>query len=405
MVNASGANGHYNGTRPPDEVLELALHAYAQKSLSLTQRLDYLLKDYGYKISVSALKRLNRKFKVQTVKKPPLVHIASTLIAEAITNNVSSCNGPQTIQNQISRQDGIKIPRDMVRHLMADIDPDGAEARFPGRRRQPKQRGHLTDTGIYYEIHFDGHEKLNFKALRMGPVGIDIYGSRCHSSSKMIKFLVVPNARCSSTVGHYYLDLVEENGVFVQATVDGGSETGELYAAHVALRQHCMPDISIDTAPPFVAFPSTDNIPIETSWHLFTNYVGLDIKQILLLGKSLSYFNPGFLLHINLFNWLWPKIVQLCLDDFVDHWNNHKIRTQHDKLLPSGVSPNYICDFPEQFGLTKFGEPAPQHAECYRWVSDEFDTKAWEVYGQIGSPKLILTDGWTIFCEMLPRFD
>jgi hypothetical protein len=57
------------------------------------------------------LKRLNRQFKVKTVKKPPPVHIASTLIAEAITNNVSSRNGPQTIQNQISRQDGIKIPR------------------------------------------------------------------------------------------------------------------------------------------------------------------------------------------------------------------------------------------------------------------------------------------------------
>jgi hypothetical protein len=135
---------------------------------------------------------------------------------------------------------------------MSDIDPDGAEARFPGRRHQPKKRGHLTDTGVYFELHFDGHEKLNFKALRMGPVGIDIYGSRCHSSSKMVKFLVVPNSRCSSTVGHYYLDLVEKNGgvycllvlssvltlgaVFVQATVDGGSETGELYAAHIALR-------------------------------------------------------------------------------------------------------------------------------------------------------------------------
>ncbi|KAJ7853167.1 hypothetical protein B0H14DRAFT_2213070, partial [Mycena olivaceomarginata] len=96
---------------------------------------------------------------------------------------------------------------------------------------------------------------------------------------------------------------------------------------------------------------STDNIPIESSWHLFTNYVGLDIKQILLLGKSLNYFNPGFPQHVNLFNWLWPKIVQLCLDDFVDHWNTHKIRTQRGKLLPSGVSPNYICDFPERFGL------------------------------------------------------
>ncbi|KAJ6529387.1 hypothetical protein B0H19DRAFT_898008, partial [Mycena capillaripes] len=86
----------------------------------------------------------------------------------------------------------------------------------------------------------------------------------------------------------------------------------------------------------------------------------------------------------DLFNWLWPKIIQFSLDDLVDYWNNHNIHTQHNKLLPSGVSPNYICDFPERFGHTHFGAPAPQHLvdalrenipkcceECYRWVSDE----------------------------------
>ncbi|KAJ7315803.1 hypothetical protein DFH08DRAFT_715290, partial [Mycena albidolilacea] len=289
---------------------------------------------------------------------------------------------------------------------------------FPGRRRQPKQRGHLTDTGVYYEVHFDGHEKLNFKALRMGPIGIDIYVSRCHSSRKMIKFLAVPNARCSSTVGHYYLDLVEEHGIFVQATVDGGSETGELYAAHVALRSHCMPGTSFEDAPPFVALKSTVNIPIESSWHLFTNYVALDIKQILLLGKSNNYFMPGSQLHIDLFNWVWPKIIQASLDNFVEYWNNHKIRTQHNKLLPSGFSPNFICDFPERFGLTHFGVPVSTdlvealrenipktREECYRWVSDEFDMKALEIYNHIGAPKFILTDGWTIYCQMLPYFD
>ncbi|KAJ7349578.1 hypothetical protein DFH08DRAFT_696351, partial [Mycena albidolilacea] len=368
-------------------------------------------------ISVSTLKTHTRNFNVPTVKKPPPDHIAATLIADVMTNNVSSRNGPCTIQSQISLQDDTKIPRDTVRRLMADIDPDGAEARFPGRRRQPKQRGHLTDTGVYYKLHFDGHEKHNFKALRMGPVRIDIYGSRCHSSSKMVKFLAVPNARCSSTVGHYYLDLVEEHGVFVQATVDGGSETGELYAAHVALRQHCMPDISVDDATPFVALKSTDNIPIESSWYLFTNYVGLDIKQILLLGKSHNYFDSAYQLHIDLFNWLWPKIIQLTLDNFLDYWNNHKIRTQRNKLLPSGFSPNYICDFPERFGLTHFGVAAPQpfidalrqnipktRKECYR-VPDEFDAKASEVYAQIGEPKFVLTNGWTIFCQMLPHFN
>ncbi|KAJ7105543.1 hypothetical protein C8R44DRAFT_942644, partial [Mycena epipterygia] len=369
-----------------------------------------LLKDFEYKIGLSTLKKLNHQFNVPTVKKPPPEHIASTLVAAVTISNVSSRNGPRTVQNKISLQDGTKIPR------------------------SDKQRGHLTDTGIYYELHFDGHEKLNFKALRMGPVGIDIYGSHCHSSSKMVKFLVVPNARCTSTIGHYYLDLVEKHGgksypsfkwcctyflhqVFVQATVDGGSETGELYAAHIAPRHQCMPEIPLEVAPGFVALKSTDNIPIESSWNLFTNYVGLDIKQILLMGKSLNYFNSAQPFHIDLFNWLWPKIVQVSLDDFVEYWNNHKIRTQRNKQLPSGFSPNYIYDFPDKFGLTYFGVPAPQdlvdalrenipknRKECYRWVSDEFEVKAWEAYYTIGAPKFVLTEGWTIFCQMLPHF-
>ncbi|KAJ7247991.1 hypothetical protein C8J57DRAFT_1522554 [Mycena rebaudengoi] len=50
MVNDSGANGHYNGTRPPDDVLSAILHDYSRKSLSLQQQLDYFLKDFRYKI-------------------------------------------------------------------------------------------------------------------------------------------------------------------------------------------------------------------------------------------------------------------------------------------------------------------------------------------------------------------
>ncbi|KAJ7703470.1 hypothetical protein B0H14DRAFT_3099849 [Mycena olivaceomarginata] len=405
MGNNSGANGHYNGTRPPDD-LSLALHEYSRTSLSLNAQLDYLLKDYNYKIGLSTLKKLNRQFKVPTVKKPPPDHIATTLVAESSMNNVSSRNGPNTFGikfhcGMVQRFHG----GDTVRHIMAEIDPDGAETRFPpGRKRQPKQRGHLTDTGVYYELHFDGHEKLNFKALRMGPVGIDIYGSRCHSSSQMVKFMAVPNAHCSSTVGHYYLDLVEKHG--------------ELYACHVVMRWATVYAGALTAGGTcLVALKSTDNIPIESSWHLFTNYVGLDLKEIILLGKSQSYFNPAFPLHIDLFNWLWPKIVQYSLDDFVDYWNNHKIRTQRNKALPSGVSPKFICDFPERFGLTHFGTPAPQdlidtlhqnipksREECYRWVSDEFEVRVSEIYDHIEAPKLAPTEGWTIFCQMLPHF-
>ncbi|KAJ7934887.1 hypothetical protein B0H13DRAFT_2305344 [Mycena leptocephala] len=264
-----------NGKVPLTVSLALLCMTMQEEVFKLAQRLDYLLKDFGYKISYSTLKALNRKFRVDMVKKPPPEHIASTLIGEVMMNNVSSRNGPRTIQTQISLQNGIKIPRDMVRRLMADIDPDGAEARFPGHRRQSKVRGHLTDTGVHYELHFDGHEKLNFKALRTDGI-----------------------------CWHRYLRLTlpfkQQNGQLqnMVATVDGGSETGELYAAHVALRQHVMPYISVDDAPLLVAMKSTDNIPIESSWHLFTNYIGLDIKQIILLGKSLNYLNSFLPLHM-----------------------------------------------------------------------------------------------------------
>ncbi|KAJ7811825.1 hypothetical protein B0H14DRAFT_3150621 [Mycena olivaceomarginata] len=119
----------------------------------------------------------------------------------------------------------------------------------------------------------------------------------------------------------------------------------------------------------------------------------------------------------DLFNRLWPKIIQLALDNFLDYWNN-QICTQRNKLLLSGFSPNYICDFPEKFGLTHFGVAAPQpfidalrqnipktRKECYRWVPDEFDAKASEVYVQIGEQKFVLTNGWTIFGQMLPNFN
>jgi hypothetical protein len=69
---------------------------------------------------------------------------------------------------------------DTVRQIMFDNNPDGADIRFPGNKK-PIQRGRLTGTGIMEEIHADGHEKLNRKALQMGSVGMDIYAFRDHT--------------------------------------------------------------------------------------------------------------------------------------------------------------------------------------------------------------------------------
>src|ERR1700742_4696207 len=48
--------------------------------------------------------------------------------------------------------------------------------------------------------------------------------------------------------------------------------------------------------------------------------------------------------------WLWPPIMQKELDKFVHFANNRRMRKQKDKVLPSGVTPDFAYTFPDQFG-------------------------------------------------------
>jgi hypothetical protein len=70
---------------------------------------------------------------------------------------------------------------------------------------------------------------------------------------------------------------------------------------------------------------------------------------------------------------------------------------------------------PGDYGLENLAIPVAQEAidelrtlidtsreEAYRWVSDEFDALASEVYIQLGCPKLEALSGWAIFNAMAP---
>ncbi|TFK91925.1 hypothetical protein K466DRAFT_481728 [Polyporus arcularius HHB13444] len=124
----------------------------------------------------------------------------------------------------------------MTRTIMAQNDPLGFDLRYRAARA-PIPRGVLTSRGLNHEGSADGHEKFSSLALQMGPVGFGIYAFREKLSGRMLHGACVPNARKSSTVAHVYFDMVSSHGkIFRQLTVDHGSETGDMYAAHVALR-------------------------------------------------------------------------------------------------------------------------------------------------------------------------
>ncbi|KAJ7937963.1 hypothetical protein B0H13DRAFT_1851916 [Mycena leptocephala] len=91
---------------------------------------------------------------------------------------------------------------------------------------------------------------------------------------------------------------------------------------------------------------SSDNIPIEALWSYFLKYTGHDSMAAILLGKTENYMNVANELHIDLFHWLWSRIVQNAVNQF-----------RSNKYLPSGVAPEEVFQHPENFGLRHAGIP------------------------------------------------
>ncbi|KAJ7157498.1 hypothetical protein C8R46DRAFT_909396 [Mycena filopes] len=407
---------------PPDDELREILHEFERKSLSHELRLRYLQEKHHIKIGSTKLKALNRKFNVPSSRKFRAVEEATEAIADIISRDVYQGQGPDTVKKIASLRLNLTIPRDFVRTTMKGlVGQKPSDMRRPGRGRGPKIRTALNAIGIFQEIHVDGHEKLGEKALRMGPgIGIDIYGMRDHVG-KILLLKVVPNSRLSDTVGHLFLDMVSDfQATSVQVTFDGGSELGWLAAFQTTLRceEVFAPELSADEWRPVVAVKSTSNITIESAWSYDRQFNGRTLRAVIEEGRI--HLIPGDLLHRHkfsrsLFRWLWSQIVQIGLDEFVDYFNNKKTRKQHGRILPSGVAPNVVFDMPANYGLENLAIPVTQVAldelrslvetpreDAFRWVSDEFDGVAREVYVSMGSPKLEALSGWTIFNAMAP---
>ncbi|KAJ7333998.1 hypothetical protein DFH08DRAFT_750059 [Mycena albidolilacea] len=415
MVNPTGSNGTDNGVFPPDTELRKILFDYARRSLRLNLRLRYLERDHQITIGLTKLKALNRQFDVPTARKFKAVEEATSAIADIIARDVHQSQGPDTVKKVMSLRLNLTVPRAFVRSTMKGlVGQCPSDMRMPGRGKGPKQRSALNAIGIFQEIHTDGHEKLGEKALQMGSgIGIDTYGMRDHVG-KVLWLVVIPNSRLSDTIGHVFLDMVSKYGaISVQVTFDGGSELGWLAAFQTTLREVFAPDLSAEEWKPVVAVKSTSNIPIESTWSYDRKFNGRSMRDILEEGRI--HLIPGDVVHRELFRWLWPKIVQIGLDEFVDYFNNKKTRKQRGRILPSGVAPNVVFDMPGDYGLENLAIPVAQEAidelrtlidtsreEAYRWVSDEFDAFASEVYIQLGCPKLEALSGWAIFNAMAP---
>ncbi|KAL0566681.1 hypothetical protein V5O48_015325 [Marasmius crinis-equi] len=434
--NPKGKNQYHNGTKPSDEVLQTKLMQYAAESLTHREMLQGLSSELDYHISDRKLSNLLRELKIPTVhlaSKRMTPEMQSMLVTEKLADDPYHRKGPNTIKSLL-HQEGTPLPRDVVRRIQKDTQgPMAAYNRAPGRKAGQITRTKVLLLGPFQEIHCDGHEKLYSAALDMGGVGIGIYLFR-QKVGKIEMLVAVPDARRADIVGHLHLDLVEQCGyrIALQMTVDGGSETGEMYAQHTALRAIYSPQEfnDLEQWPPYVALPSTRNIIAEAMWAYMRKHTGKDLQQLIKEGASNGYFSPHNPVHRDLFHWLWSRIVQACLDKFTQYWNNHKTRANTKSDYPSGTSPNHVMRCPRDFnlrddlgvavdpeGVNALRGRLPPRQEMFRWTTlQEFDIRAQVVYETVANsiqprpPKLedgikAALRGWEVFSHMSPLLE
>ncbi|KAF8156751.1 hypothetical protein B0H34DRAFT_808164 [Crassisporium funariophilum] len=214
--------------------------------------------------------------------------------------------------------------------------------------------------------------------------------------------VTVPNNRLATTIGHVHLNCVEKYlAIPITSVVDKGSEVGFSFANQTALRTTYAPDIDVVSYPP-----------------MLQNTTGRNFADIVRSGLHDGIYNPNHELHVNLFKWLWPRILQVQLDVFVEFWNNHRIRFQSKKSNVSGTTPRQAFTVPQLFGgkdcrivvdqttIDALRAEIPVSCEdAMRWVDDEFAFQAQVVYEAIGSPTLVPLSGWTIFAQLLHELD
>ncbi|KDQ58206.1 hypothetical protein JAAARDRAFT_57951 [Jaapia argillacea MUCL 33604] len=292
-----------------------------------------------------------------------------------MSNNPSCTHSPQLIKEWIAFDMGIHLTRDSIMEEMQLLDPDG----FALLVLRPN-----------HEWSGDGHNKLNC-------IGFLIW------VGKWLGAWVVPNNWLKLSIAYIYLSLMLKlSGVPIQMTTGCGLETTMVYSFGGALWEAFASDL------PLTELPAHRFL---CRWLCLRIEFGEDVKLFWNVGKDI--YNPSNPCEYELVQWLWSTLIQKELDKQMERFNNHKIRYDKNKLLPSGVSPNVAYSLYDQFSGQQCLQPVNRNLICQlmdelggedliQFVSVKYATCTTAVFDSLSFGMLTFQNVWEVFLEMLP---
>ena len=214
--------------------------------------------------------------------------------------------GYRALNQKLRTEHNVQVPRHLVYNMIAELDPEGLEARSLQRRKK-KLRGQFTSEGPLWVASLDGHDKLCGFQNSTFPLGV--YGC-IDTFSRKILFLFVCHSNWNPLiVGKMYLRYLFETEMLPRnLRVDRGTETGKMASIDVyLLNKH---EVMNDPTDAIIYGPSTSN-EIERWWRELHECLEKFFKEQLTMLLRRREYDPHSALDRQLLAYVFIPVVQL----------------------------------------------------------------------------------------------
>ena len=207
--------------------------------------------------------------------------------------------GYRAMHQKLRTERNVLVPCHLVYNVMAELDPEGLEARNLQRKKK-KVKGHFTSEGPLWLVSLDGHDKLCGYQNSTFPLGV--YADIDTFSRKILFLFVCYSNSNPLVIGKMYLRYPFESQMLPRnLRVDRGTETGKMATIHAfLLNQHGIMDDPTDS---IIYGPSTSN-KIERWWRELHEILEKFFKEQLVTLLRGREYDPHVALHRQLLNCL-----------------------------------------------------------------------------------------------------
>ncbi|KAL4241014.1 hypothetical protein ACF0H5_001793 [Mactra antiquata] len=329
---------------------------------------------HGIKLSLRQLKRILKTNNLSRRANRTPDNIVRDHISAELQSS-SQCIGYRCMWQRLVRDHHLNIARDSVLRLMREIDPQGVNERKMHRLARRK----YISKGPNFIWHVDGYDKLK-------PYGFCIHGA-IDGYSRRILWLEISNSNNSpSVIATYYLDTLKELGFAPRLLrCDRGTENSRLALLQPYFRYNGTD--SVAGVKSFMYGKSVSNQRIESWWGLLRRqgiHWWISFFKDMVDANTLDTTDK---VQIECLRYCFMDLIQSELDRIAMNWNNHEIRPQKHRNIPSG-RPEIMFHVPEVYGGYNFGHV----------VNKDDVTICQELYGE---PKRLYADGMNELAQLL----